>query len=93
MITVETIEKENIPGLNFSKRDVLTDPTERLTRLNDLFRSQSLGNLHQSKVKLTFETADNQIYQVFTTIWAVGNSFVTLKAGVNIPIHCIFKVD
>lgn len=93
MITAVTIEKENIPSLNFSKKDVLTEPGERLKRLNDLFRSQSLGNLHQSKVKLTFETADNQIYQVETTIWAVGDCFVSLKGGVNIPINSIFKID
>jgi hypothetical protein len=93
MNTAETIEKENIPSLNFSKREVLTDPDERLKRLNDLFRSQSLGNLHQSKVKLTFEAADHHVYQVNTTIWAVGNAFVSLKGGVNIPIHSIFKID
>ncbi len=93
MITAETIEKEDIPNLNFSKREVLTDPEERIKRLNDLFRSQSLGNLHQSKVKLTFEAADHQVYQVDTTIWAVGNSFVSLKGGIIIPIHSIFKVD
>ena len=93
MTTAETIEKENIPSLNFSKRDVLTDPDERLKRLNDLFRSQSLGNLHQSKVKLIFKTADNQIYQVETTIWAVSDYFVSLKGGVNIPINSIFKIE
>ena len=89
----ENIEKENISNLNFSKIDVLTDPDEKMKRLNDLFRSQSLGNLHQSKVKLTFETADHQIYQVDTTIWAVGSAFVSLKGGINIPIHSIFKID
>lgn len=93
MITIENIEKEKIPNLHFSKIDVLTDPEEKMKRLNDLFRSQSLGNLHRSKVKLTFETADHHVYQVDTTIWAVGNSFVSLKGGVNIPIHSILKVD
>jgi hypothetical protein len=62
-------------------------------RLNELFRSQTLGNLHQSKVKLTFEADSEQLYQVETTIWAVGNSFVSLKAGINIPIHAILKVE
>jgi hypothetical protein len=55
MITAETIKKEDIPNLNFSKREVLSDPHKRLKRLDDLFRSQSLGNLRQSKVKLTFK--------------------------------------
>lgn len=89
----ENIEKEKIPNLSFSKKEVLTDPEERMKRLNDLFRSQTLGNLHQSKVKLTFEADDNHIYQVDTTIWAVGNSFVSLKGGINIPINSILKID
>ncbi len=93
MKILENIEKEKISNLIFSKIDVLTDPGERINRLNDLFRSQSLGNLHQSKVKLTFETADHRIYQVDTTIWAVDSSFVSLKGGINIPIHSIYKID
>ena len=75
MIAAGTIKKEDIQNLNFSKREVLTDPHKRL---NDLFRSQSLGNLHQSKVKLTFESKIDHFYQVNTTIWAVGNSFASL---------------
>jgi hypothetical protein len=93
MKTIELIEKEQIPNLNFSKKEVLATSEERTMRLNELFRSQTLGNLHQSKVKLTFEAENEQLYQVDTTIWAVGNSFVSLKAGINIPIHCILKVE
>jgi hypothetical protein len=93
MKTIELIEKEQIPNLNFSKKEVLATSEERTMRLNELFRSQTLGNLHQSKVKLTFEADNEQLYQVETTIWAVGNSFVSLKAGINIPIHCILKVE
>lgn len=93
MKTIETIDKEQISGLGFSKREVLATSEERTLRLNELFRSQTLGNLHQTKVKLTFEAENEQLYQVYTTIWAVGNSFVSLKAGINIPIHSILKVE
>lgn len=93
MKTIEIIEKEQIPSLSFSKKEVLATSEERTMRLNELFRSQTLGNLHQSKVKLTFEADNEHLYQVDTTIWAVGNSFVSLKAGINIPIHCILKVE
>lgn len=93
MKTIETIDKEQISGLGFSKREVLATFEERTLRLNELFRSQTLGNLHQTKVKLTFEAENEQLYQVYTTIWAVGNSFVSLKAGINIPIHSILKVE
>jgi len=93
MKTIEIIEKEQIPNLRFSKKEVLATSEERTLRLNELFRSQTLGNLHQSKDKLTFEAENEQLYQVETTIWAVGNSFVSLKAGINIPIHAILKVE
>lgn len=93
MKIIELIEKEQIPGLNFSKEEVLATTEERNLRLNELFRSQTLGNLHQTKVRLTFSAENEQLYQVYTTIWAVGNSFVSLKSGINIPIHSILKVE
>lgn len=92
MKTIEIIEKESIPQLTFSKKEVLVDPEERKQRMADLYRSQTLGNLLQSKVKLIFETSDGQSYQVDTTVWAVGSDFVSLKGGVTIPIHAILKV-
>lgn len=93
MKTIETIEKENIPQLSFSKKEVISDPEERNKRMTDLYRSQTLGNLLQTKVKITFETADEQTYLVDTTVWAVGNSFVSLKGGIYLPIHAILHVD
>lgn len=93
MRTIETIAKENIPQLSFAKKEVISNPEERSKRLTDLYRSQTLGNLLHTKVKITFETADEQIYLVDTTVWAVGNSFVSLKGGVYLPIHSILHVD
>lgn len=93
MKTIMTIEKEQIAQLQFAKKEVLTNPEDRKKRLNDLFRSQTLGNLLQTKVKITFETGDEQTYQVNTTVWAVGTDFVSLKGGIFIPIHSIVQVD
>lgn len=92
MKTIEIIQKENIQQLSFSKKDVISDPEERNKRMTDLYRSQSLGNLLQTKVKITFEAADEQTYLVDTTVWAVGNSFVSLKGGVFLPIQSILEV-
>ncbi|WBL43664.1 hypothetical protein PBT90_03035 [Algoriphagus halophytocola] len=92
MKTIETIQKESISQLTFSKKEVLVDPEERKQRMADLYRSQTLGNLLQSKVKLIFETSDGQNYQVDTTVWAVGNDFISLKGGITIPVHAILKV-
>ncbi len=92
MKTIHTIEKEDIGKLKFSRREVLMDPNDIKMRRVDLYRAQALGNLLQSKVNLTFETADEQIYQVSTTVWAVGQEFVTLKGGVCIPVNAVVEV-
>lgn len=93
MKTLEIINKEEISNLQFSKKEVLLTPDDQKIRFADLQRAQTLGNLLQSKVKLIFETADNRIFQVETTIWAVGSDFISLKGGVSIPINAIHKVD
>jgi hypothetical protein len=92
MKTIQSIEKENIGNLKFSKREVLMDPNEIQQRRLDLYRAQSLGNLLQSKVNITFETSDETIYQVSTTVWAVGQDFITLKGGIHIPISSVVEV-
>jgi hypothetical protein len=93
MKTILNIEKENIQNLTFPKTDVLLEPDLQKKRMADLYRSQTLGNLLHTKVKITFESADQQTYVVETTVWAVGNSFVSLKGGVFLPIHSILHVD
>lgn len=93
MKTIIQLEKEQISQLNFDKREVLVNPDERKIRMADLHRAQTLGNLLQTKVKLIFETADRQVYQVETTVWAVGQEFVSLKGGIYLPINSIIQVD
>ncbi len=93
MKTLDIIDKEQISNLQFSKKEVLLTPEEQKKRTADLLRALALGNLLQSKVKITFETADAAIHQVETTIWAVGNEFVSLKGGLVIPVNAIHQVD
>jgi hypothetical protein len=92
MKTIHSIEKEKIGYLKFSKREVLENPNDIQQRRVDLYRAQALGNLLQSKVNITFETSDETIYQVSTTVWAVGQDFVTLKGGIHIPVTSIVEV-
>jgi hypothetical protein len=93
MKTIEIISKEQISSLQFSKKEVLSTADELSKRTASLHRAQTLGNLLQSKVKLTFETANGSLCQVETTVWAVGNDFVSLKGGIVIPVNAIHKVD
>lgn len=93
MRTVEKIEKEDIPNLKFSKKEVLQDEMERKRRNFELMRAQALGNLLKNKVNITFETADEKIFQVTTTVWAVGSEYVSLKQNLFIPINAILEID
>lgn len=93
MKTIEKIEKEDIKNLKFNKAEVLENTDDIKKRWNDLFRAQALGNLLQSKVHITFETADQKTYKVHTTIWAVGQDFITLKGGIHIPVGAVIEVD
>jgi hypothetical protein len=93
MRILEIINKEQISNFQFSKKDVLSSKEDQKLRMADLHRAQTLGNLLQSKVKLIFESAEGIVYQVETTVWAVGNEYVSLKGGKVIPISSIHRVD
>lgn len=87
------IEKEEIKDLRFSYREVLADQEAIAKRHQELYRSQLLGNIFQGKVWIHFETADGRLFKVNTTIWAVGEKFITLKQGLTIPISSIHYLD
>lgn len=93
MKTVERIDKTEIENLKFSKKEVLQGEAERRRRNFDLMRAQALGNLLKNKVTITFETADEKVFQVNTTVWSVGSEYVTLKQNLFIPINAILEVE
>lgn len=85
------IEKEDIASLKFPATDVLDDDNEIKTRMSEINRALSLGNLEHSKIKIFFE--DNESKKIVdTTVWAVTDKNVILKQGVRIPIHRIYKL-
>lgn len=93
MKTVEKITKENIHELKFSSKDVLEAVDEKKLRMSDLLRASSLGNLLRNKVNIIFEDKNENLYEVDTTVWAVGDKFITLKGGIHIPINAIHEVN
>jgi hypothetical protein len=92
-MTVEftIIEKEDIASLKFPTTDVLDDDNEIKTRMSEINRALSLGNLEHSKIKIFFEDSESKKI-VNTTVWAVTDKNVILKQGVRIPIHRIYKL-
>ncbi|MDI5894711.1 hypothetical protein [Flavobacterium algoritolerans] len=85
------IDKEDIALLKFPTTDVLDDVDEIKTRISDINRALSLGNLEHSKIKIFFEDSESKKI-VDTTVWGVTDKNVILKQGVMIPIQRIYKL-
>ncbi len=86
------INKEMLQSYQFAASDVLSSIEERAKRRTKIEKAVALGNLYKNKVKIFFRNAQNAHMTVETTIWAMGEKFVVLKGGVNIPIHAIEDV-
>jgi tRNA A37 threonylcarbamoyladenosine synthetase subunit TsaC/SUA5/YrdC len=90
-MTHTIIEKEELQTLHFATTEVLTDAAARIHRKNLLHEAMMLGNDFKQKVRIIFQTTEG-IYAVETTVWAATDSHIELKAGKDMPIHCILEV-
>lgn len=89
--TLPLIEKETIATLSFPKGEVLQNAELRQMRASTLQQANTLGNLDKQKVLIQF--VDNEGSKaVYTTIWAVTEAKVLLKAGMAIPIERIEQI-
>lgn len=88
---IELIAKEDINKYHFVHKEVLDTPEERRVRYTNLTKAMILGNNHKGKVKIVFETNEG-IKAVETTIWVTDENEVSLKGGINIPVHSIREV-
>ncbi len=91
MENVEVVDKETIPNYHFVSYEVLDTKEQILQRKTDLERAMLIGNSDKGKAKILF-LAEQGYKVVETTVWATTDETVTLKGGINIPIHCIRKV-
>lgn len=92
MLNFTLIQKEDIKRVKFTSTEVLNSNNDISQRRVDLEKAMILGNAYHGKIKIVFETTDG-IKRVETTLWAATDKFVTLKGGVNIPIHSIYRVE
>ena len=90
---VDTIEKEAIPTLRFASRDVLSDPLAQLRRQADASRAAALGNNYHGKLDIYFQTAEGQTMRVATTVWAAHDEYLSLKAGLTLPLQAVLGFD
>lgn len=86
------IAKEELNLLEFPGDDILEERGELDRRRTILHRATSLGNLQKHKVLIRFEDREGP-KEVYTTIWAVTDNKVLLKAGQLIPVHRIHSVE
>ncbi len=91
-MNVTFIEKELLYQQQFSKREVLADAQAIAERRIILERAAILGNLERVKSKIFFETHEGSKV-IETTIWAVTNNYIIVRAGMGIPIKCITHVE
>ena len=87
------IAKEQVRDLFFANQEVLLQENERKLRNFYLDKAAKLGNLHKQKVEIEFYDAQGQAYWVNTTVWSVGEEFVTLKGGTTLPIKAIAQIN
>jgi hypothetical protein len=92
MEAVQLIEKEVIDTLKFPSTEVLEDHDLISERKSMLDKALSLGNLNKVKVKITFVDSESA-KMVNTTIWAITEKNIVLKAGRMIPINRIEKLE
>ena len=90
---IPIVEKEVIPSLHFTHKDVLENTEARKRRMWDLNRATTLGNIYRGKVEITFRTAEGELKRVDTTVWAADDKYLTLKAGCCIPIASVVNIE
>ena len=90
---VETVEKEALPSLRFAAEDVLSDHAARERRRTDAERASRLGNSYQGKLDIFFQTADGQPKRVQTTVWGAHPEYLSLKAGITLPLRAVLGFD
>ena len=91
LIEISSIVKEEINRIRFVAEDVLVSDDQKSLRRSELNKAMMLGNSEKSKSKIVFATNEG-LKKVETTVWAVDDREVVLKAGIFIPIHAICHV-
>ncbi len=89
---IPLVDKMLLSDLRFPSSEVLDNKAAIMERITNLHNATSLGNLSKHKVIITFQDTES-IKQVHTTIWAITDRKILLKAGRSIPINRIHKVQ
>ena len=85
---------DGLKNVLFTKEDVLKKDVEATAVRNyNLRRALILGNLYKHKVNIKFRTLEGMTKQVAASVWALGEEYISLKGGFNIPIKSVEEVS
>lgn len=86
------IEKELLGNVSFYPLEVLQNDAEIKERRALLEKALLLGNAYRGKVMISFKNKLGEELTVYTTIWAVSERYIIVKANRAIPINSIVSV-
>ncbi|WP_266204398.1 hypothetical protein [Pontibacter kalidii] len=89
----QLINKERIPTLKFSKKDVLQDPDAKSRRYYAANRATILSNTFRTKSMITFKTETGEKKRVEAALWGLDKDFVLLKSGMFLPLRSILEIN
>ncbi|MBM3425239.1 MAG: hypothetical protein FJY06_07040 [Bacteroidetes bacterium] len=87
-IDLQTIPKEIVPFCGFRKKSFIAQDEQLRKHLEC---AKSLGNNYRTKVQIIF-CDDEGMKRVYTTVWAVFESYILLKGQIRIPISRIVEI-
>lgn len=84
---------DSIKNVLFSKEDVFNTKEDVVIRKCNLNKALTLGNLYKRKVVIKFRTLEGYMKRIEASVWALGEEYISIKGGFNIPIRSIEEVE
>ncbi len=89
----KVVPEDILKDTSFSIIEVILDDDRRRVRSYNLRKALKLGNIYKRKVTIHYMTLKGVVDKIETSVWAVGDQFISLKKGNTIPIHAIDYIE
>jgi hypothetical protein len=83
---------EDIQKLDISDQDVLNDIEDIRVRRTNADKAIALGSSKQYTTSIVIKSKEN-LFRLDTDVIAIRDEMVYTKAGILIPLKCIYSVD
>ena len=88
----ETMAVGELLKRHFTKIDVITDPSARQTRHNELEAATNETNADHDDIEIRLRLDDGMTVRVMTNFIQLEGEFVQLKGGCLVPVKAIEKI-